>query len=137
MSWWKHSVYCLQEESTWASYWQCLDVFLTDGLSKCLVNYFFMSLQHSTSIHKRIIVGNKQITIDWFIPGQLKTENTINLLAEEIRELNKIFKRVESDIAMVINVKRYPNRCCQLTKNYGEIPNTREEIVFRPLEYFP
>ena len=47
---------------------------------------------------------NKSQLIDLFLKNQEKTDNTINSLAEEIRELNKHFRRMESDIAIVKNV---------------------------------
>ena len=47
---------------------------------------------------------NKSQLIDLFLKIQEKTDNTIISLAEEIRELNKHFRRMESDIAIVKNV---------------------------------
>ena len=47
---------------------------------------------------------NKSQLIDLFLKNQEKTDNTIISLAEEIRELNKHFRRMESDIAIVKNV---------------------------------
>ena len=47
---------------------------------------------------------NKSQLIDLFLKNQEKTDNTIISLAEEIRELNKHFRRMEYDIAIVKNV---------------------------------
>ena len=44
------------------------------------------------------------MTIDLFLKSEEKTEYILNSLAEEIRELNKYFRRMESDIAIVKNV---------------------------------
>ena len=42
--------------------------------------------------------------IDLFLKSDEKTENILNSLAEEIRELNKYFRRTESGIAIIKNV---------------------------------
>ena len=47
---------------------------------------------------------HKSQMIDLFLKSQEKTENTIHSLAEGIRELNKNFRQMESDIAIIKNV---------------------------------
>ena len=47
---------------------------------------------------------DKSQMIDLFLKSQEKTENTIHSLAEGIRELNKNFRQMESDIAIIKNV---------------------------------
>ena len=46
----------------------------------------------------------KSQMIDLFLKILEKTGNTIHSLAEEIRELNKNFRQMESDIAIIKNV---------------------------------
>ena len=47
---------------------------------------------------------NKSQLIDLFLKSREKTENIINSQAEEIRELKKNFRRIESDTAIVKSV---------------------------------
>ena len=47
---------------------------------------------------------NKSQLIDLFLKSKGKTDNTKNSLVEEISELNKTFRQMESDIAIVKNV---------------------------------
>ena len=47
---------------------------------------------------------NKSQLIYLFLKSKGKTDNTKNSLVEEISELNKTFRQMESDIAIVKNV---------------------------------
>ena len=67
-----------------------------------------------------------------------KTENIINSIAEEIRELNKKFRQMESDIATVKNVNRvFSKQVFSTERERWKMPNTLEEIVLRCWEYLP
>ena len=67
-----------------------------------------------------------------------KTENIINSIAEEIRELNKKFRQMESDISIVKNVNNvFSKQVFSVERERRKMPNTLEEIVLRCREYLP
>ena len=81
---------------------------------------------------------NKSELTDLFLKSREKTDNAINSLAEEIRELNKNFIRMESDIAIAKNVNNVLyKQVLSAEREVSRNPNTLEGNVLRSREYLP
>ena len=62
--------------------------------------------------------------IGLFVKTHEKTGHTIDYFAGKIRNINKNFKRINSNIVIVKNANNViSSRYCELNKKCGEVPN--------------